>query len=135
MGISSRYAEHCLSLMPDYIEPSSHLQPTSSTEDLNGGKIDYLANRLYDNLAADSAVAAKSALRHRISEMVVRNSPDDFPVQKQTVVREDDVFLFPTGMYAIWAAYELVMTTRPEAHTICFGYVIRNYRCDGNVDI
>jgi cystathionine gamma-synthase len=112
--------------MPEYIKPPSHLQLPSSTEDLSEGKIDYLANQRCDNLAVDSAAAAKSALRRRIASMVVRNSPDDFPVQIQTVVTEDDVFLFPTGMYAVWTAYELVMTTRPAAHTICFGYVIRN---------
>ncbi|KIM91325.1 hypothetical protein PILCRDRAFT_810588 [Piloderma croceum F 1598] len=122
MGISSRYAEHCLSLMPEYIKPSSHLQLTSSTEDLSGGKIDYLMNQRCDNLAVDSAAVAKSALRCRIASMVVRNNPVNFPVHEQTVVTEDDVFLFPTGMYAVWTAYELVVTTRPAAHTICFGF-------------
>jgi cystathionine gamma-synthase len=109
MGISSRYAEHCLSLI------------TSPTEILTNGQRDYLEER---SVPADSAVAAKYALRCRIANALVRNCLEDCPagVAEQGVevglsssgksVTEDDVFLFPTGMCAVWNAYDLVTRTR-----------------------
>jgi cystathionine gamma-synthase len=147
MGISSRYAEHCLSLIPE--EGIQPLPPTiiHLTRGHNGhhsanGPISFtdckdesdFAERKGDKLAA----AEKSTLRHRIAGLLMDNSPEYFPVEpcrtKQIVevglrsrgvkdVTESDVFLFPTGMCAIWNAYDLVRMTRPLAKSIYFGYV------------
>jgi len=38
-----------------------------------------------------------------------------------TDVSEDDVYLFQTGMAAIWNAYNYVAAIRPPAKSICFG--------------
>ena len=36
-------------------------------------------------------------------------------------VTEDDVFLFPTGMTAIWTAHQLAMDARGAKKSVCFG--------------
>jgi cystathionine gamma-synthase len=166
MGISSRYAEHCLSLIPEEsAQPSplivSHptkgydehyfdncvcrnFSPsplTSPAEYLSKDQCDYLGERYGYTAVAGSAAAAKRALRHRIASTLARNIPEDIRSAhrgaEQAVdiepksrgakdVTEDDVFLFPTGMCAIWNAYELVTMTRPAAKSICFGYVFNS---------
>jgi cystathionine gamma-synthase len=147
MGISSRYAEHCLSLIPE--EDIQPLPPTiiHLTSGHNGhhsahrpisftGRKDEsdFAEWKGDKLAA----AEKSTLCHRIAGLLVDNSPEYFPVEpcrtKQIVeiglrsrgvkdVTESHIFLFLTGMCAIWNAYDLVRMTRPLAKSIYFGYV------------
>jgi cystathionine gamma-synthase len=37
-------------------------------------------------------------------------------------VTEDDVYLLPTGMTAIWTAHQLVLGTQPPAKSVCFGF-------------
>jgi len=43
-----------------------------------------------------------------------------------TDVTENDVYLFPTGMSAIWNAHHLALSsmTRPTAKSVCFGYAV-----------
>lgn len=160
MGISSRYAEYCLSLMPE--EPSSpivtqliddHEHDSSEAKipsiktgghDASGrikDQIDYYGEVDNQTSPVGSAAVAKLELRHRIASVLVRNSPlgcHAGPCKTKQVVEtgslpsevkdvtENDVFLFPTGMYAIWNAYDMVTRTRPAAKSICFGYVVRS---------
>ena len=37
-------------------------------------------------------------------------------------VSEDDVYLYPTGMGAIWNAHHMARMTRPDAKSVCFGF-------------
>ena len=158
MGISSRYAEHCLSLMADEaVQPSvsivSHptglrnehfstkdsilsTDPTGSNisvpqavdspkEVVSKDQSDNLEGHYSGDSLLGTAPAAKHAIRRRIAAVLVRNSPNDLPRGPcGTELTEDDVFLFPTGMCAMWNAYDLVMMARPAGKTICFGYVI-----------
>ncbi|EJD51133.1 PLP-dependent transferase [Auricularia subglabra TFB-10046 SS5] len=91
------------------------------------------------NLPASAADNAKRALRRRIAGVLVqdRSSIDDpdvvallaseatqavVPSIRGAGVTEDDVFLLPTGMSAIWTAHQLALATRPLAKSVCFGF-------------
>jgi cystathionine gamma-synthase len=176
MGISSRLADHCLSILPDesLIRPAppsptfsrpvqgrnKHYsargsissttgsarnplatQQPSPIEDLSKDQSVYLEERYGRNLPVGSAAAAKHAMRRRIAGVLVRDSPDDCsgipcpgsedaeigPSSRGvTDVTENDVYLFPTGMSAIWNAHHLALSsmTRPAAKSVCFGYAV-----------
>ena len=171
MGISSRLAEHCLSMLSD--EPTQPQAPSptisrlsnkglnkhysvkgssnpsspnrdyfaesAQVDDLNADHSVYLEERYGRNLPLTSAASAKRALRRRISGVLVRDSPDDClgepcaggqdfelgPSSRGVAdVSENDVYLYPTGMSAIWNAHNLVLGIRPPAKSVCFGSVV-----------
>ncbi|KAF9078832.1 PLP-dependent transferase [Rhodocollybia butyracea] len=151
-GISSRLAEQCLSLLPDVSPTSSPQPPRPSfkafnkhysvkealrvssptlTEDLSADHSVYLEERYGRNLPLAAAAAAKRALRRRISGVILRDDngcAGDQNLQLGPSARsvkelsEDDVYLFPTGMNAIWNAHQLAMRTRPLSKSVCFGF-------------
>jgi cystathionine gamma-synthase len=43
-----------------------------------------------------------------------------------SALTEDDVFLFPTGMAAIWHAHQLALRSFGERKSVCFGSVFRS---------
>jgi len=43
-----------------------------------------------------------------------------------SALTEDDVFLFPTGMSAIWHAHQLALRSFGERKSVCFGSVFRS---------
>lgn len=176
LGISSRFAEHCLSLLPgqDKQNPQSSVSPPSSptlshppfrasnkyysvkqpaaripsggvrkqpnttipADVLSKDQSTYLEERYGRNLPLSAAAFAKRALRRRIAGVLIRDNVQDGPqgpcagshdveigpssrgVQD---VSEDDVFLYPTGMAAIWNAHQLCLRSRPPAKSVCFG--------------
>ncbi|TCD64636.1 hypothetical protein EIP91_003838 [Steccherinum ochraceum] len=158
LGVSSRLADRCLSMIPD--EPrapsptavrkptkpsnrhysarsiSSPASPQASSRPQDDDDLDaaYLEERYGRNLPIESAALAKRAMRRRIAGVLVRDSPSDWAeVGKQGIelgpstrgikeVTEDDVFLYPTGMAAIYSAHQLAQTTRPPGKSICFGF-------------
>ncbi|KII87669.1 hypothetical protein PLICRDRAFT_699219 [Plicaturopsis crispa FD-325 SS-3] len=166
MGISSRLAEHCLSLLPaesprpDVLAPKTNRLPSKGSnrhysvkslsgagglssskvaprEDLSKDQSVYLEERFGRNLPITSASAAKRALRRRIAGVLVQDSPDDCsggpcaggndvevgPSSRGVdAVSESDVFLYPTGMAAIWNAHHLASAVRPPAKSVCFGF-------------
>ena len=172
MGISSRLAEHCLSMLPEessvrpappsptlsrpgrnkHYSAKGSISPTncggrnafaaqqaSLVEDLSKDQSVYLEERYGRNLPVGSAAAAKHAMRRRIAGVLVRDSPEDCsgkpcagaedaeigPSSRGvTAITENDVYLFPTGMTAIWNAHHLASMTRPAAKSVCFGYVV-----------
>ncbi|KAJ6557377.1 pyridoxal phosphate-dependent transferase [Mycena vulgaris] len=159
-GISSRLAEHCLSLLPaDSTFVPNGLQntprkalnkhysakKTPSPTDTRGPRVEdlsldhsvYLEERYGRNLPITSVAWAKRALRRRISGVLVRDHPGDCPDgpcagDKNYVLgpssrgvkgmSEDDVFLFPTGMTAIWNAHNLSLAVRPQKKSVCLGF-------------
>lgn len=154
MGISSRYAEHCLSLLPEeaiptsptiYSKPKSthryysvreRQQPLSTTPDdtLNDDHSTYLEERYGRNLSQDAGAFAKRALRRRIAGVLLRDepavwdavgsfSPELKPSTRGNGITEDDVYLYPTGMAAIWNAYQTISAVRPVAKSVAFGFV------------
>ncbi|KAG8691251.1 hypothetical protein FRC09_011678 [Ceratobasidium sp. 395] len=67
------------------------------------------------------------ALRRRIAGVLVDDSPpaetpEPGASKRGVDVTEDDVFLFPTGMSAIWTSHQLALAARPQHKSICFGF-------------
>ena len=87
----------------------------------------YLEQRYGRNLDVAAAKQAKRALRRRIAGVLVRDeSVVDGEVEVSQSVRgvavtEDDVYLFPSGMSAIWSAHQLTLDARGEKKSVCFG--------------
>lgn len=161
MGISSRLAEYCLSL----IQPGtghtngSNTSPTHNvasrpTKNMNrhysatpklssiSDEVDkdhdmYLEERYGRNLPVGQAAMAKRALRRRIAGVLVRDNPSEecggLPCAGASNVElgpssrgvkdvtEEDVYLFQTGMSAIWNAHHLAIALKPQGKGICFG--------------
>ncbi|KAG8978778.1 hypothetical protein FRB90_008349, partial [Tulasnella sp. 427] len=104
----------------------------------------YLEERYGRSLPISSYAVAKRALRRRIAGVLLRdsNSPSD-PVEPLGAaeaavgeswrgvksISEDDVYLHPTGMSAIWHSHQLALGTaekrtgKSAGKSICFGYV------------
>ncbi|KAF8527644.1 pyridoxal phosphate-dependent transferase [Hysterangium stoloniferum] len=89
----------------------------------------YLEERYGRNMPLDSANASKRALRRRIAGVLVHQEEtsctnDELQPSNRGVegVTEDDVYLFPTGMAAIWSAHQLCLAALPPAKCVCFGF-------------
>ncbi|RDB27977.1 putative cystathionine gamma-synthase [Hypsizygus marmoreus] len=176
MGISSRRAEHCLSMLPEELTKSGTSSPTSSSsrfpvkkgnkhysvkgsahpvspplspfasspfqksqvpEELDPDQNVYLEERYGRNLPLAFAASAKRALRRRVAGVLIRDIAFDCQGEpcagdKNLVVgpssrgvadvSENDVYLFPTGMAAIWNAHDIASSVRPAAKSVCFGF-------------
>ncbi|KAI0641371.1 PLP-dependent transferase [Trametes meyenii] len=105
-----------------------------TAELLSKDHFNYLEERYGRNMPLESAAAAKRAMRRRIAGVLVRDTPNDWSTAGDREaelgpstrgvegVTEDDVFLYSTGMSAIWSAHQLATTVRPAAKSICFGF-------------
>ena len=112
----------------------------ASAELFSRDHLNYLEERYGRNMPLESAAAAKRAMRRRIAGVLVRDTPSDWSTagghevelgpstRGVEGVTEGDVFLYATGMSAIWSAHQLALATRPSAMSICFGYVSSLYR-------
>lgn len=110
MGISSRMAQYSISLLSKKTIGGLDIEPK------------YLESAWrVDDPCFKSAQGkiAKRAIRSRISELLRHGRP-----ATSTDVDMDDVFLYPTGMSAIWNAYNVTSRARPTAKSVCFGYVL-----------
>jgi len=116
LGISSRLAEKCLSLLAEPTSPEVSLSPKA---------------------LHSAASSAKRVLRSRVAGVVVGDDAtfSTPPIGQQALVVEpstrgisgvdaDDVYIFPTGMAAIWNAHNISLSIFPAAKTVCFGCVI-----------
>jgi cystathionine gamma-synthase len=90
----------------------------------------YLEQRYGRNLDIAAAELAKGALRRRIAGVLVRDESaacGEVEVAQSVrgvAVTEHDVFLFPTGMSAIWSAHQLALDVRgAKKKSVCFGCV------------
>jgi cystathionine gamma-synthase len=97
----------------------------------------YLEERYGRNMSIADGEVAKRTLRRRIAGVLLRD-PDDslnsLPTDsaEQQVgsssrgvqsLSENDVYLYPTGMGAIWSSHQLVLKTMPpQAKSVCFGF-------------
>ena len=114
-----------------------HTITDSSAELLNKDHLNYLEERYGRNLPLEIAAAAKRALRRRIAGVLIRDNPTDWSTaggheaelgpstRGVEGVTEDDVFLYPTGMAAIWSGHQLALGALSPAKSVCFGYVHR----------
>ncbi|KAG6875791.1 hypothetical protein C0992_002303, partial [Termitomyces sp. T32_za158] len=112
-------------------------QPYSTEETLEADHRNYLEERYGRNLPLAFAASAKRALRRRVAGVLIHDTTHEHqgePVageQNLVVgpssrgvadVSEHDVYLFPTGMAAIWNAHHIALETRPVAKSVCFGF-------------
>lgn len=155
LGVSSRYAEHCLSFLPEEAIPTSptiHSKPkfahryysvkdkrksipAAPGDALSDDQSTYLEERYGRNLSQDASAFAKRALRRRIAGVLLRDEPAVWdavgstnselkPSARGHGVTEDDVYLYPTGMAAIWNAHQTIFAVRPAAKSVAFGFVL-----------
>ena len=113
------------------------MSPPANTaaDELSADHVTYLEERYGRNLPIQAAASAKRALRRRIAGVLVHDTPSSWSQAGEqstevgpstrgvSEVSEDDVFLYPTGMAAIWSAHQLALGAMPPAKSICFGYV------------
>jgi cystathionine gamma-synthase len=177
LGISSRLADYCLSLLPaespnsPVLSPTSTrapfkaqnrhysvkrtpqsssfvsaLPPSSSPQDLlTKDQSTYLEERYGRNLPVSAGSYAKRAMRRRIAGVLVRDNWEDSPHGPRAGahdvevgpshrgvrnVTEDDVYLFPSGMSAIWYSHQLIQGARSPAKSVCFGYIFSEVHRD-----
>ena len=114
-----------------YSAKHSRLPSFDSAEPLEAEQAVYLEQRYGRNLDVAAVTQAKRALRRRIAGVLVRDeSAVNGEVEVAQSVRgvavtEDDVFLFPTGMSAIWTAHQFALDARGAKKSVCFG--LRSY--------
>ena len=134
LGISSRYAEHCLSLLPgetvDYsVKEEQKPLPTAPNGALSEDCSTSLEERCGRDLPQDAFTLAKRTLRRRIAgwSAVGSASSELQPSARDLRVTEDDVYLYPTGMAAIWNAHQTIYAVRPAAKSVGFGFVFDQF--------
>ncbi|KAF9933173.1 hypothetical protein FBU30_006339 [Linnemannia zychae] len=81
----------------------------------------YVEERYGRNLDLSFAPKAKVALRRRIATQVAHHAGSNWAGAGEYVT-EDDVYLYPTGMSAIYNAHRLAMTLFPTRKSVCFGF-------------
>jgi cystathionine gamma-synthase len=148
LGVSSRFAARILATLasaksaasppptPTRLKPMAHRhygpkmsrQPSNdAAQPLEEDQFVYLEQRYGRNLDVAAADQAKRALRRRIAGVLVRDEGIvDGEVELLQSVRgvpvtEDDVWLYPSGMTAIWSAHQLALDARGEKKSVCFG--------------
>ncbi len=137
-GVSSRFADHWLSILPDGAVRATGSSPQSLQYPTNRSPVDYsVGSELIEaglDLPLADAASAKHELRWRIAGAL--NVCDREPCADQkdlqvgpnsrgvADVSENDVYLFPTGMSAIWNAHRLALAVRPAEKSVCFGSVL-----------
>ena len=108
--------------------------PTTPDDALSDDQSTYLEERYGRNLSQDAVAFAKRALRRRIAGVLLRDEPADWdvvgsanselqPSTRGLGVTEGDVYLYPTGMAAIWNAHQTISGVRPAAKSVAFGFV------------
>ncbi|KAH9018723.1 PLP-dependent transferase [Lactarius pseudohatsudake] len=134
LGISSRLATRCLSVLASATSPTSSTPPhpelgahryqASSkppAEPHGTDQSEYLEQRYGWTPGVAAVELAKAAMRRHIAgggEAEVEVAQ----YVRGVAVTEDDVFLFQTGMSAIWSAHQLALDIRGAKKTVCFGF-------------
>jgi cystathionine gamma-synthase len=145
LGISSRLATHILATLassasppptPTRTKPMAHRHysakpsrrsSSGDAETLEADQAVYLEQRYGRNLDVGAVNQAKGALRRRIAGLLVRDESavnGEIEVAQSVrgaMVTEDDVFLFQTGMSAIWTSHQIALDARGARKSVCFG--------------
>lgn len=105
-GISSRYAEHSLSIFNLYIEGCDELRYRGLIPESGVSVIPH----------SDAAAAEKYKIRQRIAALISSDSK---------AVSPDDVFLYPSGMNAMSDLYQALILTRKSQvkKVVAYGFV------------
>ncbi|KIL63188.1 hypothetical protein M378DRAFT_80090 [Amanita muscaria Koide BX008] len=120
--------------------PTVHSRHSSASEDgeFSLDHNTYLEERYGRNLPLGVAATAKRALRRRLAGVLIKDVAEDCaggePCAGQkdamvgpssrgvTSLAEDDVYLLPTGMSAIWSAHQCLLGVGPQGKSVCFGF-------------
>lgn len=151
-GISSRRAEFCLDALEDgfLVEKGKNHESTDKafqrlckgprryqgkgslaglTRDHEGREYaQFIEERFGRNLSTSLADKAKLAVRRRISGVLTADVELNEALEKSSSegrlagLTEDDVYLFPTGMSAIFNTHQILTLAREPMKSICFGF-------------
>ncbi|KAL1919163.1 uncharacterized protein VTP21DRAFT_2545 [Calcarisporiella thermophila] len=150
-GISSRLAEYCLQIIEReslagstvdeearkggrfknrYRQKSSTPVSPSAEEksleelqnELGRDQTTYVEERYGRNLHFGFAEKAKLALRRRIAGIVDENSTTEENTDRGITLTENDVYLFPCGMNAIFHAHRYILEAGTPRKSVCFGF-------------
>ncbi|KAK4687405.1 hypothetical protein P7C73_g2720, partial [Tremellales sp. Uapishka_1] len=117
--------------------PSSPAIPQGAVaeENLTPDLSTYLEERYGRNLPLASAPLAKQALKRRIAGGLLPSDEDFGQAEDlargagsgKAAVQEEDVYLYPGGMSAIWHAHNIARVARrqagePEGKSVCYGF-------------
>jgi hypothetical protein len=84
----------------------------------------YPPHLLFSKKSIWSSVDEKILLRKRIATLVSYGDLGSSNCSAgKCLPTEYDVFLYPTGMSAIWHAHQLTLSCKPGLKSVCFGYV------------
>lgn len=117
---------------PSLTNAHESLTQSAYEEDFGRDQAVFFEERYGRNLNLFSAAHAKIALRRRIAGMLVAGAEsgvdDEVEIANGQDVRgapvtDDDVYLYPTGMSAIWSSHQLALQTLGERKSVCFGLV------------
>ncbi|TFK48941.1 PLP-dependent transferase [Heliocybe sulcata] len=135
MKSTNRHYSRSISIpkSPTIPGPTSPTKRAEEPDTIGADESTYLEERYGRNLPVAAAAAAKRAMRRRIAGVLVNDGHHDTHAGSNDVeigpssrgvsdVTEDDVFLYPTGMSAIWSAHQLALGARPHAKSVCFGF-------------
>ena len=118
LGISSRFAERYLSLLV------TTRGPPGSVSDIVQISPSYPTAK-----SARDVTSPKQILRNRIVQLITHSNECAIHQglkSSHLPVGEGDVFLYPTGVTAIWAAHRLLLNIFGARKSVCFGYVLDN---------
>lgn len=129
------YARSTQPPTPTFLPTPSNPNPPTTTETITDDLLTadlttYLEERYGRNLPLFNAPLAKQALKRRIAGGLLPSDEDygkiaDVTRGGATAVTEDDVYLFPCGMSAIWHAHDIVRIARrregQEGKSVCYG--------------
>lgn len=110
----------------DHSTPSG----TASAESIE--YVQFVEERFGRNLDLSLAANAKLAVRRRIAGALtadvdlrealrIQETPE--AIRRVQGFSEDDVYLYPSGMSAIFNTHRVMMATRGELKSVCFGFV------------
>lgn len=121
---------------PTFLPTPRNPNPPTTTETITEDALTadlttYLEERYGRNLPLFNAPLAKQALRRRIAGGLLPSDEDYGKIADVArgvagrTVTEDDVYLFPCGMSAIWHAHDIVRIARrlvgEEGKSVCYG--------------
>ncbi|KAI9593058.1 pyridoxal phosphate-dependent transferase [Syncephalis fuscata] len=131
-GISSRFAERCLLEAGIPLEQPSLGNSSTTNNAMEDGEAEiweeanfYVEERYGRNLCAKQANEAKSLMQQRIANELTKhmdsNNRSNSSVECNKL-KEDNVYLYPCGMSAIYNTHRLLRAIHPERKSVCFGF-------------
>lgn len=90
----------------------------------------HVEERFGRNLSISLTSNAKVAIKRRIAgllaaDMELEDALRASPQRQNRGFSEDDVYLYPSGMSAIFNAHQCLMAARQSLKSVCYGWVLR----------